>query len=191
VSRSFELPEADWATVGAVGPPGGRTFFLQARQDNQLVTLKLEKQQVAALAHFLAEILADLPIGGTGPAPPSDLVEPALAEWAVGGLVLSYDAPADRVVILAEEIGLAEEVRIGPDDPLDPATADPAVDPGGDAADSDLGVARIGITPATAAAIARRGEELVQAGRPACGLCGRPMNPEGHSCPRTNGHRPS
>jgi uncharacterized repeat protein (TIGR03847 family) len=200
VSRSFELPEADWATVGAVGPPGGRTFFLQARQDNQLVTLKLEKQQVAALAHFLAEILADLPARGPGPAPPSDLVEPALAEWAVGGLALSYDAPADRLVILAQEIGLAEEVRIEPDDPFDPAANDPAGDPaandpaGDPAADpgsSDLGVARIGITPATAAAIVRRGEELLQAGRPACGLCGRPMNPEGHSCPRTNGHRPN
>ena len=41
-----------------------------------------------------------------------------------------------------------------------------------------------------AAAIVRRGWDLVNAGRPACALCGHPIDPEGHSCPRTNGHRP-
>ncbi len=62
MSRSFELPEVEWATVGTVGPPGQRTFYLQARQDDQMVTLKLEKQQVAAIAQFLGEILSDLPV---------------------------------------------------------------------------------------------------------------------------------
>ena len=53
------------------------------------------------------------------------------------------------------------------------------------------GVARIGITRTTAAAISQVGNELVDAGRPICGLCGRPMDPEGHSCPKTNGHKPN
>jgi uncharacterized repeat protein (TIGR03847 family) len=39
---------------------------------------------------------------------------------------------------------------------------------------------------ALAIAIAR----LVEAGRPACPLCGGPLDPKGHDCPRTNGHRP-
>ena len=175
MSRSFELPEAEWATVGAVGQPGQRTFYLQARQESQLITLKLEKQQVAAISQFLSEILSDLPASeGPPPAGGEELVEPVLAEWPVGSIQLAYDASADRIVILAEEIGdddpdEAEEFTVTP----------------------DRGAARIGITRAVAAMIVRVGEQLVEAGRPACPLCGRPMDPEGHSCPRTNGHRPN
>ena len=174
MSRSFELPEADWATVGAVGQPGQRTFYLQARQDTQLLTLKLEKQQVAAISQFLSEILSDLP----SPEEPAlqggeALVEPVLAEWPVGSIQLAYDSAADRIVILAEEIG--EE---------DPDDAEELI------ASVERGAARIGITRAVAAMIVRVGGDLVEAGRPTCPLCGRPMDPEGHSCPRTNGHRP-
>lgn len=225
MSRSFELPEADWATVGAVGEPGHRTFYMQVRQESQLITLKLEKQQVAALAQFLAEILSDLPAPAeeevaTGSA--AELVEPALAEWAVGGLQLSYDSVIDRIIILAEEITFETEPTdpVAPSepgsepsgsypgsDPTDPGThptapptpTSPPEDPddptglGAEMAepDPDLGAARIGITRAQAATIVRVGAELVTSGRPTCGLCGRPMDPEGHSCPRTNGHKPN
>src|SRR3974377_1954710 len=106
MSRSFELPDVEWATVGAVGPPGQRTFYFQARQADQQVTLKLEKQQVAAIAQFLGQILSDPP--GPGPLRGDGalaLPEPVLAEWAGGGLQIAYDSSADRVVILAEEIG--------------------------------------------------------------------------------------
>ena len=113
MSRSFELPEAEWATVGTVGEPGHRTFYLQARQDDQLVTLKLEKQQVAAMSQFLGEILSDLPSPETDAGDQDlELVEPVLAEWAIGALQLAYDGSADRIVILAEELGADEE----PDD---------------------------------------------------------------------------
>lgn len=174
MSRSFELPEAEWATVGAVGAPGQRTFYLQARQDAQLLTIKMEKQQVAALSQFLAEILADLPTPAQpGPAGTDALVEPVLAEWPVGSIQLAYDTSADRIVILAEEI--TDEEPDGDGEPVP---------------DPDRGVARIAITRDVAAMMVRTGEELVSAGRPACPLCGRPMDPEGHSCPRTNGHRP-
>jgi uncharacterized repeat protein (TIGR03847 family) len=189
MSRSFELPEVEWATVGTVGPPGQRTFYLQARQDDQMITLKLEKQQVAAIAQFLGEILSDLPV--PDPLPDDDvlaLAEPVLAEWAVGGLQLAYDSGADRIVMLAEEIGEdvdteettgaeeigGEEIRAG-DSPGE---------------DSDRGVGRLSLTRTQAAAIARRSWDLVKAGRPTCALCGHPIDPEGHSCPRTNGHRP-
>ncbi len=176
MSRSFELPEAEWATVGAVGQPGQRTFYIQARQGEQLVTLKLEKQQVAALSQFLGEILADLPAPeDPGSAGQDALVEPVLAEWAVGSIQLAYDGAADRIVVLAEEVGADDEdaeLAI-PDEPT-----------------AGSGAARIGLTRASAALIIRVGADLVSAGRPTCPLCGRPMDPEGHSCPRTNGHRP-
>ena len=208
MSRSFELPEADWATVGAVGEPGHRTFYLQVRQESQLLTLKLEKQHVAAIAQFLAEILDDLPSTDTNELDGSEnLVEPVLAEWAVGTLQIAYDSTADRIVILAEELGTDEDEDEDGDE-----IGDPAGDPGGDpmtlghpsrlgepnqlgddltAQADERGAARLGITRSSAALIVRVGAELVTSGRPTCGLCGRPMDPEGHSCPRTNGHRPN
>jgi len=203
VSRSFELPEADWATVGTVGEPGQRTFYLQARQGDQLVTLKLEKQQVAAMSQFLGEILSDLPAPDDPAGDSTDLVEPVLAEWAVGALQLAYDPSADRIVILAEEFGAAgdediedvEEVEdvedSGRDDP-EGSMDDPDLGPvsAGLAAGEEQAVGRIGITRAHAASLARTGWELVGAGRPTCTLCGHPIDPEGHSCPRTNGHGP-
>jgi uncharacterized repeat protein (TIGR03847 family) len=85
MSASFELPAVDRLTVGTVGPAGKRTFYLQARQDDQLVTLKLEKQQVGALAQLLTELLDDLP--ALGPLPADSVLgleEPVLAEWPVG-----------------------------------------------------------------------------------------------------------
>lgn len=177
MSRSFELPEAEWATVGAVGEPGHRTFYLQARQDTQLLTLKLEKQHVAAIAQFLGEILADLPASESEAGAGSEaLVEPVLAEWPVGSLQLAYDSTSDRIVILAEEIGEEDDEEEEEDD---------------DALDVDRGAARLGITRASAEMIVKVGVDLIGAGRPTCALCGRPMDPEGHSCPRTNGHKPN
>ena len=177
MSRSFELPEAEWATVGAVGEPGHRTFYFQARQDDQLLTLKLEKQQVAAIAQFLAEILADLPaVEGEAEGGDDALVEPVLAEWPVGSLQLAYDSTADRIVILAEEIDLEADEEVEEEEVVP---------------DPDRGAARLGITRSSAATIVRLGVELIGAGRPTCPLCGRAMDSEGHSCPRTNGHKPN
>jgi uncharacterized repeat protein (TIGR03847 family) len=192
MSRSFELPEVDWATVGTVGPPGQRTFYLQARQDDQMITLKLEKQQVAAIAQFLGEILSDLPV--PEPLPQDEvlaLTEPVLAEWAVGGLQLAYDSAADRIVMLAEEIGEEAGDEAGEESAAAEEIGGEQFRPGQPPDDaSERGVGRLSLTRTQAAAIARRGWDLVNSGRPACALCGHPIDPEGHSCPRTNGHRP-
>lgn len=167
---SFELPEPDWVTVGTVGPPGQRTFYLQARQADRVITLKLEKQQVAALSSLLTELMADLPAAIDSPAVPAELAEPVLAEWAVGGMQLAYDESADKIVLLAEEVP-------GGDEEEEPAE------------DASTAVARLMITRAQATALIAKGLELVNAGRATCPLCGYPMDPAGHSCPRTNGHR--
>lgn len=204
MSRSFELPDVEWATVGAVGPPGQRTFYFQARQADQQITLKLEKQQVAAMAQFLAEILSDLPMPEAVPGDDAlALAEPVLAEWAVGGLQIGYDSSADRVVILAEEIGdddsdaedAADIAEMGADDddadaiaPSDIESLDPSPFP--ESVAGARGVGRLGLSRTQAAAIVRRGWDLVRSGRPTCALCGHPIDPDGHACPRTNGHRP-
>jgi uncharacterized repeat protein (TIGR03847 family) len=191
VSRSFDLPEVEWATVGTVGEPGHRTFYLQARQGDQHVTLKLEKQQVAALAQFIGEILSDLPMSeSTPPDDELELTEPVLAEWIVGSIQLAYDSDADRIVVVAEEI-TAEPEADDPDADDEELLTEPDLGPliAGSEAPGGQAIGRFGLTRPQAASMVRRGWDLVHAGRPACPLCGNPMDPEGHSCPRTNGHR--
>ena len=165
MSSSFELPSVQHLTVGAVGEPGHRTFYLQGRQDDQLVTLKIEKQQVRVLAERLLELLRDtLPIAPPAP----ELAEPVLAEWAIGALRILDDRDSDQIVLMAEEVAELDEEG----EPL--ATG---------------AMARFGASRTQVAALARRGMELVEAGRPLCPLCGFPLDTEGHSCPRTNGNR--
>ena len=162
MSSSFEIPEVDHLTTGAVGPPGQRVFYLQARHGKQVVSLRLEKAQVAALVAYLAGMLADMPPPGDITSARMDLIEPVVAEWVVASLGVTYDEDADRVVILAEEL----------------------VGEGEDAAR-----ARITATREQVAALSVHGAEAVAAGRPPCPLCGQPLDPQGHTCPRLNGHR--
>jgi uncharacterized repeat protein (TIGR03847 family) len=164
VSTSFDLPEPDKVTVGAVGEPGSRAFYLQGRQGDRLVTLKLEKQQVAAVCELLTELIADLPGVRLAVVEGMELEEPVLPEWVVGGMQLSFDQTTERVVLLAEEAVAGE---------------------GGD----EGAIGRLAFSLGQAAALIERGEELVTAGRPPCPLCGYPMDPAGHSCPKTNGHK--
>jgi uncharacterized repeat protein (TIGR03847 family) len=164
VNASFDLPEVDRITVGTVGAPGERTFFLQARGSRQLVTLKMEKQQVAALAQYLADQLGNLPAVGDLPGD-LELEAPIEPDWAVGGLEISYDEASDRIVLIAHE-------RVAEED------------------EEAAAVARLTVSREQVAALAIRGTALVEAGRPPCPLCSYPLDPSGHVCPRTNGHRP-
>jgi uncharacterized repeat protein (TIGR03847 family) len=97
------------------------------------------------------------------------LEEPVLPEWPVGSLRIDYDRDADQVILVAEEVTEVDEE----DEPVGTG-----------------GIARFGATREQVAALVQRGSELVEAGRPLCPLCGYPLDPGGHSCPRTNGHRP-
>jgi len=162
MSSSFEIPEVDHLTTGAIGPPGQRIFYLQARHGEQVVSLRLEKAQVAALVAYLAGMLSDMPPPDEIPSTGMELIEPVVAEWVVGSLGVTYDEDADRVVILAEE--LVEEGEEG-------------------------ARVRISATREQIAALSVRGAEAVAAGRPPCPLCGQPLDAEGHTCPRLNGHR--
>ena len=162
MSSSFDLGDVDASPWARWARPGRRVFYLQAVSGTQVVSLKLEKQQVAALVTYLATLLSDLP--SPGPLPTDlDLVEPVLPEWVVGALGVSYDEATDRVLVQAEEL-MEEETDEGAIGPL-PATREQV------------------------AALAARGAEVVSAGRPPCPLCGQPLDPEGHVCVRLNGHR--
>jgi uncharacterized repeat protein (TIGR03847 family) len=178
VSSWIDLPDVDRFTTGTVGPPGERVFYLQAVAGAQIVSLKVEKGQVAALASYLAELLADLPVPGPEELPDQlGLVEPVVPEWTVGDLGVAFDESDDRLLLRADEL------TIPPDDENEEEPDDDVDDEGG----ADKGVARFRLTRAQVVAFVGRATEIVAAGRPPCDLCGRPLDPEGHVCIKTNG----
>ena len=162
MSESFDLERPDHFTAGAVGPPGQRVFYLQAREGRTLVTLKSEKEQVRALAEYLGTLLDKVADAGDGPPASLALLEPVQEAWAVGTIGVGYDEASGRVVVVLT--GVVEEE--------------------GDEAPS----ARFALTRAQAAAFVDRAGELMRGGRPICPMCSGPIDPEGHVCPRSNGH---
>lgn len=167
MSDSFELRAPARFLAATEGPPGQRTFLLQAVDHDQVVTLKVEKQQVAALCEYLGGILADLPAPEPLDDDDPDLVEPAVPRWVVGGLAVAYEQAEDRILLVAEELVVLDDDVV--EDLLDtPATA------------------RFHLTRAQVARFIEQGEALVRAGRPTCPFCLQPADPAGHACPRLN-----
>lgn len=163
MSPSFELEQPDHFTAGAVGAPGQRTFYLQARQAGTLVTLKAEKQQVAALAQYLTGLLAKLPSVPESVPAETPLVEPVEAAWDIGSLGIGYDEGRDRLLVEATEA--QEEDR-----------------------EEEAATARFLVTRGQAAALVAQADALLKASRPICRFCSLPRDPGGHVCPRSNGH---
>jgi len=192
MADSYDFESPDFFTTGTVGTPGRRVFYLQARQGGRVVSLKLEKEQVGALAEYLAKLLADLPAPGPLPQDMA-LLEPVAEAWVVGSLGVAYDETADRILIVAEELteeaeddadeeeGEEEEERAETEPPERTASTEAEESP-------DTAKARFRLTRPQAAAFVERGRALVQSGRPICRTCGLPIDPDGHPCPGTNGH---
>ena len=168
MATEFDLPDVDRFTAGAIGEPGQRVFYLQAIAGAEVVTLRCEKTQVAALAQYFAELLADLPAPADAEVPTDmELRSPVEAEWTVGQIGVVFDEGRDRMVVRADELRFEDDER-------DEETA---------------GMARVALTRAQVQAFVEHASQLVAAGRPPCPLCGRPLDPEGHMCIKTNGHR--
>jgi uncharacterized repeat protein (TIGR03847 family) len=164
VSPPFDFA-CEHFTAGAVGPPGHRVFYLQAGAEGRLVSLRCEKQQVGALGEYLDRILGDLPPGPAGgSALPAELIEPVEPAWVVGTLALGYDQDTDRLVLHVSEL----------------------IEEGADEGSS----ARWEVRRDQARAFIARAQALLEGGRPPCPLCGRPLDPSGHTCIKTNGHLP-
>ncbi len=175
MADSFDIPDPDRFTAGALGPPGQRVFYLQARGAGVLVSLKCEKQHVGALADYLAGILADLPAVDLGAGGPDrELIQPVTAEWAVGSLAVAWDESEDRVVLVIEELVVPPEE--GAEGEAG-AEARPAA------------TARLRLTREQVATFVATAAQLMEGGRPPCPVCGGPMDAQGHVCPRSNGHR--
>ena len=194
MSDSFDFAAPDLFTTGTLGPLGQRVFYLQAREGDTLVTLKCEKEHVRMLGEYLGRLLERLSTPAAAGAGDLALVEPVTPAWVVGSIGVGYDETSDHVVLVIEE--LAEEAdgqteESGQEEETD-EPVELEMEPEGEtevaAAEGDRASGRVHLTQAQVAAFVERARSLVEAGRPTCRLCGRPMNPGGHRCARTNGH---
>ncbi len=171
----IDVDPCDHITADAIGAPGQRVFYIQAFQESRArtVTIIIEKVQLQSLTvgieQFLAQLVEQNPeLGEASPDffdehmhinPP---VEPVFRSGEIG---LGYDKERDMVVIVTRE------VMMDGDDP------------------DDAAVVRFWCTRAQARAMAHWGQEVIQRGRPICPQCRQPMEPDGHFCPKKNGHK--
>lgn len=167
----MDLNPVSRITIDAVGPPGQRVFLLQASQQETTLTLKLEKEQAKALASSVLELLDSL--DEKYPRPYSKIEEPLSADlmlqepmeplFVVGQIGLGYDQEQDLIVLVIQEFQ--------PEDALEqPNTV------------------RFWATRPQMKALSDHALEVAERGRPICPLCGEPIDPDGHFCPRSNGH---
>ncbi|WP_157553157.1 DUF3090 domain-containing protein [Jiangella gansuensis] len=182
VAQVYRFDSPDRFVAGTVGRPGERSFFLQARDATQLISVLLEKEQVSVLAERVDAMLDEIlrRAGGLTSVPavaPPDtedldpLEQPIVEEFRVGAMTLSWDTDAERVVVAAYAV--TDDESEPPDDP--------------DESDRDVMVVRL--SGQEARAFAKRAQAVVAAGRPPCPLCSLPLDPAGHVCPRQNGYR--
>lgn len=165
----LELNPVYHLTVGTVGEPGNRIFYLQGSQGSQVISLVIEKQQAAMLATSLESLLEELnskhPQGTRKAEEPvwTDLRlrEPINSLFRVGHMGLGYNEDSDQVVLVAYE--LVEEGE-------------------------EPNVVSFWLSRPQVQSLIKHANDVVSAGRPLCGNCGQPMDAEGHFCPNRNGH---
>jgi uncharacterized repeat protein (TIGR03847 family) len=174
--RLFIFDAPDRFVPGTIGEPGNRTFFLQVRKGEAVVSVALEKAQVAVLADRLADLLntLDPEADATRSSAPLDeepLDEPLQDLFRVGPMALAWDPATDKVVIEAQPMTEDGDYVETTDD---------------DAEGPDL--VRVRIERGQAREFVRRAESLVAAGRPTCPFCGEVLEPTGHFCSQTRAH---
>src|SRR3954471_5741130 len=185
VIHRFDPPER--FVAGTVGPPGQRTFFLQARLGTRVTSVALEKQQFSVLAERIDELLdeileateGDSAIPAITPVQLEDngpLEQPIVEEFRAGTMTLSWDGADERVVV---EVFPFNEAAV-----VEPGTPEEEIE---DPEPEEVLVVRL---PAgLARAFSKRAQAVVGAGREPCPFCGGPLDPSGHLCPRANGFR--
>ena len=185
--RKFIFDPPDRFVAGSVGQPGQRTFFLQARKGSAVLSVALEKVQVALLAERIGALIEELGRRGielpratsagrpgakatAGTHPTETLEEPVVEAFRIGAMTLTYDDARRDVTLEARAQGEDE----GPDESDDD--------------DDERHLLRVRMTLDEARIFAQRAMEVVAAGRPPCPICGEPLDPQGHICLRRNGY---
>ena len=166
MASHIELNPATQITVGTIGPPGQRTFYLQGSRSSQTISVTIEKEQARMLAESFEALIQEL---STKYPEPNDtsvwtdmrLREPVESLFRVGNIGIGYNEDSNQVVLVAYELVEEEE---------------------------EPNVVSYWITRAQVQSLVQHAYDVVKAGRPICGNCGKPIDPTGHFCPQRNGH---
>lgn len=167
MARHIELNPVTHLTIGTIGPPGERVFYLQGSRGSDVVSVIVEKQQASMLASSLETLLQDLAekYPKDDPRDPvwTDLRlrEPVEPLFRVGNMGLGYNEEVDKIIVVVYELVEEEE---------------------------EANAVSFWSSRTQAQALIKHAMEVVSAGRPICGNCGQPINPDGHFCPNRNGH---
>ncbi len=180
----FDLP--DRFATGTVGQPGNRAFFLQAKDGHRVVSVALEKAQVAVLAERLGRLLVELDRRGIVEDPPTPiepdenpLDEPINEAFRATTLTLGWDGDAEKILI---------EARAPGEDDEEGETETEALVELEDDDEDGPDLLRVRLSADAARSFVERAFRVIRAGRPPCPLCGNPLDATGHICPRKNGH---
>lgn len=166
MASHIELNPATQITVGAIGLPGQRTFYLQGSRGSQTISLTIEKEQARMLAESFEALIEELakkyPTPEEAPVwTDMRLREPLESLFRVGNIGIGYNEESNQVVLVAYELVGEEE---------------------------EPNVVSYWITRAQVQSLIKHAYDVVKAGRPICGNCGKPIDPTGHFCPHRNGH---
>lgn len=174
--RTFS--EVERFTVGTVGLPGERTFYLQMRSGNTTLSTSLEKSQVAALSERLNFMLKEIRLAHPL-IPRPELVRdslplemPVLDEFRVGSMAIFFEESTGKIQVDVRELNI-EDDELEDDAPIL----------------QDIQIIRLFITPTQAKIFHDRAELVIAAGRQPCPFCSFPIDPQGHICARANGYR--
>lgn len=168
MASHIELNPATQITVGTIGPPGQRTFYLQGSRGSQTISLTIEKEQARMLAESFEALVDEL--AKKYPAAAADetsvwtdmrLREPIEPLFRVGNIGIGYNEDSNQIVLVAYEL-------VGEDE--------------------EPNVVSYWVTRTQVQALVKHAYDVVKAGRPICGNCGKPIDPTGHFCPHRNGH---
>ncbi len=156
MSPSYHFRQLEHFTSGTVGPKGARTFFLQFGNSGDLVSLKLEKGQVHALAEYFNQLLDEIEVPAADVPLALELIEPVEAPWAIANIGVAFQEDEEEFVLVVEELNEEES--------------------------DDLATAQLHVSPGQAQAFVDRSRDLVASGRPPCNFCGQPLNHDDGWC---------
>jgi uncharacterized repeat protein (TIGR03847 family) len=167
MASHIELNPVSQITLGTVGSPGQRTFYLQGSRGSQTISLTIEKEQARMLAESFDALIQEL--AKKYPEPENEapvwtdmrLREPVESLFRVGNIGIGYNEESNQVVLVAYE--LVNE-------------------------DEEPNVVSYWVSRPQVQALVQHTYDVVKAGRPICGNCGKPIDPTGHFCPHRNGH---
>ena len=175
VENEINLDPVDQIKVDAIGEPGKRVFYLMGQKSEIVVSLVIKKFQLQSLIansdKFMGEIYEkylQLKKVGVDYREADMIIHPPLdPRFRVGYLGLAYDHSRDLICLIASEM------------------AQPPIE------EEDSTTIRFWCTRTQFINLVHWGTIVIERGREICPQCLQPMDPNGHFCPKKNGHKKS